>query len=96
MARLTISLPDELHRAVKEAAARQDTSIGGIIAESLVAYGVKPRVAAEDLVRRAREQAGMTERAAMRLARAETRAVRRASIASSKRSSPPPKRTNRP
>jgi hypothetical protein len=81
MARLTISLPNELHRALKEAVARQDTSIGELIAESLVAYGVKPRAAAEDLVRRAREQAGLAEREAMRLAQAETLAARRARVA---------------
>lgn len=77
MARLTITLPDDLHRALKEAVARQNRTIGELVAESLTAYGIKPREAAEALVRRARERAGLTESAAIRLALAETVAHRR-------------------
>ena len=41
MARLTITLDDNLHRAIKETAARQGRSIGQIIAESLQLRGIK-------------------------------------------------------
>ena len=78
MGRLTIALPDELHQALREAAARQGRSIGAVVAESLTAYGVKPRATAESLLRRARARAGLREKDALRLAVRETRAVRRA------------------
>ena len=74
--RLTISLPDELHRALKEAAARRQRTIGDLIAESLALYGVKDEEAAASLVARARAHAAMDERAALKLAVRETRAVR--------------------
>ncbi len=76
MGRLTISLPDELHRALKEAAARRDRTIGGLVAESLAYYGIKPRERAEDLVRRARDASGLDEEAAIELAVDETRQAR--------------------
>ena len=41
MARITITLSDEKHRAIKEAAARQGNPIGEIIDESLDFYGIK-------------------------------------------------------
>jgi len=77
MGRLTISLPDALHRALKETAAHRDRTIGGLVAESLAAYGIKPREKAEKLVRRAREASGLGERAAIELAVDETRRARR-------------------
>jgi len=76
MARLTITLPDDLHRALKETAARRGRALGELIAESLVAYGVKSRASAEELVQRARKRASLSEREAMRVALRETRAVR--------------------
>ena len=42
MARLTITLDDNLHQALKEAAARQGRTIGTIIEESLELRGIKP------------------------------------------------------
>jgi len=78
MSRLTIALSDDLHQALKETAARQRRTIGEVVAESLVAYGVKTRATAEDLVRRARRQAGLSEPQALRAAVGETRAARRA------------------
>ena len=77
MARLTITLADDLHRALKQAAARRQTTIGEIIGESLEFYGVKTEAASEALVERARRRSGMSQRAALRLAVAETRAQRR-------------------
>jgi plasmid stability protein len=76
MSRLTISLDDELHRALKEAAARQGRSIGKIIEEGLLLRGIKPISSARDLVARARQSAKMADDTAMKLANRETKAFR--------------------
>jgi predicted transcriptional regulator len=76
MARLTITLSDERHTALKEAAARRRRTIGLLIEESLEAYGIKTRQSAGKLVAAARRRAAMTEAEAMRLSLRETRAVR--------------------
>lgn len=76
MSRLTITLDDDLHRAVKETAARQGRSIGSIIAESLRLRGIKPIENARQLVERARTHAQCTESEATRLAVEETRSHR--------------------
>ena len=76
MSRLTITLDDDLHRAVKEAAARQGRTIGEIIKESLQLRGIKPMESARHLVARARSNARYTEKEAIRLAVEETRAHR--------------------
>jgi hypothetical protein len=77
MARLTVTLTDERHAALKEAAARRRRTIGELIEESLEAYGVKSRESAERLVAEARRRAGLPEDQALRLALRETRAARR-------------------
>ena len=77
MARLTITLPDALHRALKEAAARKRRTIGDLIAESLEQYGVKGADTAAALVSRARERSAMSESAALKLAIRETTSTRR-------------------
>ena len=79
VARLTITLPDELHRALKEAAARRSRTIGDLIAESLELYGVKSQASAAALVARARAAAQLDEPSALELAVRETRATRRTS-----------------
>lgn len=76
MSRLTITLDDELHQALKQAAARQGRSIGSIIEEALELRGIKPTATARALVDRARRAAAMNEDEAMDLAVAETRAGR--------------------
>jgi hypothetical protein len=76
VSRLTITLPDELHQALREAAARRGIGLGELIAESLEFYGVKAREAAEALVARARENSALDEAAALELALDETRRVR--------------------
>ena len=76
MARLTISLPDELHRALKETAARRNRRIGDLIAESLQFYGIKTTESATSLVALARERSGLSEEQATRLAVDEARASR--------------------
>jgi hypothetical protein len=77
MRRLTISLSEERHRALKEAAARRGRSIGELVDASLEFYGIKTRESAASLVARARQHANLEESDADALARSETRAERR-------------------
>jgi len=77
MARLTITLSDARHRALREAAVRRGKTIGELIEESLEFYGIKSAHAAEDLVAKARARAALGEPAALRAAVQETRAARR-------------------
>jgi hypothetical protein len=76
MGRLTITIEDNLHRAVKEAAARQGRSIGQIIEESLRLRGIKPMEDALQLVARARSKAGRSEKEALDITVDETRSHR--------------------
>jgi hypothetical protein len=76
MTRLTITLDDALHRALKEASARQGRSIGKIIEEGLQLRGIKPMASARDLVAKARQQSALDGSAAMELALEETRMQR--------------------
>lgn len=76
MARLTITLPDDLHRALKETAARRNRTIGDLVAESLDFYGVKSSESARELVASARRRAALGEAAALELAGDEIRRVR--------------------
>ena len=78
MTRLTITLDDALHQALKEAAARQGRSIGKIIEEGLLLRGIKPMASARELVARARQQASMDDARAAELAMGETSAHRAA------------------
>ena len=77
MARLTITLSAEKHRALKETAVRRGKTIRSLVEESLDAYGIKTASSAAALVARARQQSAMTEADALGLAVAETRAHRR-------------------
>ena len=77
MARLTITLSDERHRALREAALKRGKTIGQLIEESLQFYGIKSERSAEALVAEARARAALPEAKALRLAVAETRAARR-------------------
>ena len=76
MSRLTITLDDELHRALKETAARQGRSIASIVEESLRLRGIKGQASARALVAEARQRAGLEPDQALALAVAETRAAR--------------------
>lgn len=76
MGRLTITISDERQRALKETAARRNTTIGHLIEESLEAYGIKTEEEARDLVARARRDAGLSEAEALDLAVAEVREER--------------------
>ena len=77
MARLTISLADSTHRALKEAAARQNRSIASIIEESLRLRGIQPADSARELVARAREKSNLGAQQAMAIALKETRRYRK-------------------
>lgn len=76
MSRLTISLPDDLHRALKRAAATRGSTIGELVAESLEHYGVKSEEDARALVAAARRRSGLDPAAAEKLAITETRRAR--------------------
>ena len=54
MSRLTITISDDRHRALKEASVQRDKTIGQLIEESLEFYGIKTREDARALVQRAR------------------------------------------
>ncbi len=76
MARLTITLDDNLHQALKEAAARQGRTIGTIIEESLELRGIKPMTSARELVAQSKRASYLTESESIDLAVAETHAHR--------------------
>lgn len=76
MSRLTITLDDDLHRALKEASARQGRSIGKLIEESLRLRGIKSTEDARALVERARLHAGLSESEALEVADSEVRQAR--------------------
>ena len=77
MIRLTISLADRTHRALKETAARQNRSMGSIIEESLELRGIRPYDTAKDVVAKARAKSRLEADRAMDLAVEETRLFRK-------------------
>jgi len=77
MPRLTITLSEERHRALKEAAAQRGKTIQQLVEESLDFYGIKTTEKAAALVAKARKRTGLGEESALRLAVEETRAERR-------------------
>lgn len=76
MIRLTISLADRTHRALKEAAARQNRSMASIIEESLALRGIRPYDTAKEIVAKARAKSRLDADRAMALAVEETRLFR--------------------
>lgn len=77
MSRLTITLEDDLHRALKETAARQGRSIASIIDESLRLRGIQDQASARVLVAQARQRSQLTADEAMAVAVEETRIARK-------------------
>jgi hypothetical protein len=77
MSRLTITLSEARYRALKEASAQRDKTIGQLIDESLDFYGIKSRQDARDLVRRARAHGKLSEDKALAVAQEQVRAMRR-------------------
>ena len=76
MARMTITVSEERHRALKETAARTGKTIGQIVEESLEFYGIKSTDRARLLVDRARQNANLDSRRALDIALDETKAAR--------------------
>ena len=64
MARLTITLSNERHRALREAAVKRGKTIGQLIEESLEFYGIKSARSAEKLVAKARARIAQRGRVA--------------------------------
>ena len=79
MSRLTITLDDDQHRALKETAARQGCSIAAIIEESLRLRGIQDQASARALVAQARKRAQLDPEKALEVAVEETGAARRRS-----------------
>ena len=77
MSRLTVTLNDNLHRALKETAARQGRSIASIIEESLRLRAIQDPASTRALVAQARQRAQLEPDAALELAVEETRAARK-------------------
>ena len=77
MSRLTITLSEARYRALKEASAQRDKTIGQLIDESLHFYGIKSRDDARDRVRRARAHSKLSEDQAVAVAQEQVRTVRR-------------------
>lgn len=76
MGRLTITLASDTHRALKEAAARQNRSMSSIIEESLELRGIQPHDAVRRIVAKARSQSALDSPRATTLAVEETRRYR--------------------
>ena len=74
-----MTLSEARYRALKEAAAQRDKTIGQLIDESLEFYCIKTREDARDLVRRARAHSKLTDEHALAVAQEQVRAVRRKS-----------------
>lgn len=77
MSRLTITLTEARYRALKEASAQCDKTMGPLIDESLDFHGIKSQEDARDLVRRARARSTLGDDQALAVAQAQVRAVRR-------------------
>ena len=77
MSRLTITVSEARYRALKEASAQRDKTIGQLIDDSLDFYGIKSRQDARDLVRRARAHSKLSENQALAVAQEQVLAVRR-------------------
>ena len=77
MSRLTITISEPRYRALKEASARRDKTIGQLIEESLEFYGIKSREDARALVQRARRHSGLSEAQALALAQKEVKSARK-------------------
>lgn len=77
MSRLTITLSEARHRALKEACVQRGKTIGQLIDESLDFYGIKSRDDALGLVRRARAHSKLSADQAMAVAQEQVCAARR-------------------
>ena len=78
MSRLTINIDDELHNALKVAAARAGRPVVSIIEDGLRLMGIQPPSKAAQIIAKARRNAALGEGEAMKLALEETRQSRKA------------------
>ncbi|MGH8278909.1 MAG: CopG family transcriptional regulator [Gammaproteobacteria bacterium] len=76
MSRITISITDERHKALKAAAARRGRTIGELVEEGLDAVGIKPENTVAELLAKARARSRLSAAAAEKLAVEETRKAR--------------------
>ncbi len=76
MSRLTITLSEQRYRALKEASAQRNKTIGQLVDESLDFFGIKSQQEAMELVQRARSNSGLDEEPALTLALDEVRQAR--------------------
>ena len=76
MSRLTITLDNQLHRALRETATSQGRTVTSIIEESLRLRGIGDQAGARGLVANARKRTRMAPGKALELAVEETRAKR--------------------
>ena len=67
MSRLTISLSDEMHQALKESSARTGRTIGNLIEEGLRLRGIRPMNITKNLVKKARSNSAINEDDALRI-----------------------------
>ena len=72
MGRLTITLPNGTHTALKQAAARQNRSMASIIDESLQLRGIRPYEHAREIVAKARARSKLSPAEADAVALEET------------------------
>jgi hypothetical protein len=77
MRRLTITLSESRYRAIKEASAQRNKTMGQLIDESLENYGIKIHEDALELLQRARTSSNLTETKALKLTGKHVRAIRR-------------------
>jgi hypothetical protein len=77
MRRLTITLSEARHEALKHAAVQRGKTIRQLIEESLDFYGIRSREDARALVHRARAHSGRSDEQAAALALEQVRVVRR-------------------
>jgi predicted DNA-binding ribbon-helix-helix protein len=77
MSRLTITLDEARYRALKEAAAQRNKTIGQLIDESLDFFGIKSQAQAQALVNRARARSDLTDEQALAIAMNTQTDVRR-------------------
>ena len=68
MSRLTISLSDEMHQALKESSARTGRTIGNLIEEGLRLRGIRPMNITKNLVKKARSNSAINEDDALKIA----------------------------
>jgi len=68
MSRLTISLSDEMHQALKESSARTGRTIGNLIEEGLRLRGIRSMNITKNVVKKARSNSAIYEDDALRIA----------------------------